>query len=157
MFLISDSSSWWLGDWLVYGQEKFPDRYRQAMKATGLDYKTLRNYAWITRRYPSESRRAELSFQHHAEVASLPPAERGAWLDRAERENWSRNTLRKQVRAAPAGGADTAQERGEIRLRVLTSPERETAWASAAERAGRELSDWIILTLDHAADLMAGG
>lgn len=35
--LIGDSSSWWLGDWLVYGQDKLPDRYRQAMASTSLE------------------------------------------------------------------------------------------------------------------------
>jgi hypothetical protein len=35
--LIADASSWWLGDWLVYGQDKFPDRYRRAMAGTALD------------------------------------------------------------------------------------------------------------------------
>src|SRR5262245_51189864 len=38
IFLISDSSTWWLGDWLVFGEENYPGRYRRAISETGLDY-----------------------------------------------------------------------------------------------------------------------
>src|SRR5215471_13621495 len=38
--LLSSCSAWWLGDWLIYGRENFPDRYRQAIAATSLDYQT---------------------------------------------------------------------------------------------------------------------
>lgn len=152
LFLISDSSCWWLGDWLVHGQDRYPDRYRQAVEETGLDYKTLRNYAWVTRRYPAAARHAGLSFQHHAEVASLPAVERDAWLIRAERENWSRNMLRRQLRAELAGASRADRPRKEVRLQLLTTSDRENAWATAAQRAGRDLADWIIHSLDQAAD-----
>src|SRR4051812_29285733 len=38
IFRIVDSSAWCLGDWLVYGQDKYDDRYRRAVEAAGLDY-----------------------------------------------------------------------------------------------------------------------
>ena len=34
MFVITDSSAWWLGDWLIYGQSHFPDRYKRAVAET---------------------------------------------------------------------------------------------------------------------------
>ena len=49
---ISDTSAWCLGDWIVHGQERFRDRYRCAVKNAGLDYQTLRNYAWVARKFP---------------------------------------------------------------------------------------------------------
>src|SRR5581483_2680626 len=73
--LIENASSWWLGDWLVYGQHKFPDRYRKIMAETSLDYQTLRNYAWVARRFHPSRRRDRLSFQHHVTVAPLPESE----------------------------------------------------------------------------------
>ncbi|MFC7100812.1 LmbU family transcriptional regulator [Nonomuraea rubra] len=73
---ISDSSTWWLGDWLVYGQRRFPDRYQRAIEETSLDYQTLRNYAWVARKFSPGRRRASLSLQHHAEVAALPEPSR---------------------------------------------------------------------------------
>ncbi|MFJ3303890.1 LmbU family transcriptional regulator [Streptomyces sp. NPDC086549] len=153
LFLISDSSCWWLGDWLIYGQEKYPDRYRQAMKETGLDYKTLRNYSWIARRFPTTERHAKVSFQHHAEVASLEPSERRMWLERAAQEEWSRNTLRQQLRKALSPPADERERQEEVRLQVRTTTERENLWANAAERDGRDLAEWIIINLDRAAGL----
>lgn len=42
---ITDSSSWWFGDWLVHGSLSYPDRYREAIRSTSLDHQTLRNYA----------------------------------------------------------------------------------------------------------------
>ncbi len=154
LYLIADSSSWWLGDWLIFGQDMYPGRYRQAMEETCLDYKTLRNYAWIARRFPAAERHPKVSFQHHAEVASLEPAKRTMWLERAAQEGWSRNTLRQHVRqAALAGSADVADEREgkQVQLQVRTTAERETLWAGAAERDGRDLAEWIISSLDRAA------
>ncbi|MEW1655438.1 MULTISPECIES: LmbU family transcriptional regulator [unclassified Streptomyces] len=151
LFLISDSSSWWLGDWLLYGQDMYPDRYRQAILETGLDYKTLRNYAWVARRFPVTERHTKLSFQHHAEVASLEPAERGRWLERAAREDWSRNALRQHMRQALSG--PDGERKQEVRLQVRVSSEQESKWATAAERAGRDLAEWIVHCLDQAADL----
>ncbi|MFZ3493768.1 LmbU family transcriptional regulator [Streptomyces sp. 5.8] len=154
LYLIADSSSWWLGDWLIFGQDMYPGRYRQAMEETSLDYKTLRNYAWIARRFPAAERHPKVSFQHHAEVASLEPAKRAMWLERAAQEGWSRNTLRQHLRqAALTGPADTADEREDkqVQLQVRTTAERETLWAGAAERDGRDLAEWIINSLDRAA------
>lgn len=48
---VANSSAWCLGDWLVYGQWRYTDRYRRAVDAVGLDYQTLRNYAWVARRF----------------------------------------------------------------------------------------------------------
>ncbi|MFF3210157.1 LmbU family transcriptional regulator, partial [Streptomyces sp. NPDC002886] len=154
LYLIADSSSWWLGDWIIFGQAMYPGRYRQAMEETGLDYKTLRNYAWIARRFPAAERHPKVSFQHHAEVASLEPPKRAMWLERAAQEGWSRNTLRQHLRqAALAGPSDAADEREgkQVQLQVRTTAERETLWAGAAERDGRDLAEWIISSLDRAA------
>jgi hypothetical protein len=154
LFLISDSSCWWLGDWLVYGQKRYPGRYRQTMEETGLEYKTLRNYAWIARRFPAAERHPEVSFQHHAEVASLEPAERATWLQRAAREGWSRNALRQHVRQALTGPEEEERQQ-RVRLQVQVSSEQESRWATAAERNGSNLAEWIVLCLDRAADLEA--
>ncbi|MFD1152718.1 LmbU family transcriptional regulator, partial [Saccharothrix hoggarensis] len=102
---IASSSAWYLGDWLVYGQDRYTGRYRRAVEAVGLDYQTLRNYAWISRKFEPSRRRSGLPFQHHAEVAALPPEEQDRWLDRAEREGWSRTALRRALRVARDPGS----------------------------------------------------
>jgi hypothetical protein len=147
---VIDSSAWCLGDWLVYGQDQYSDRYRRAVDIAGLDYQTLRNYAWVTRRFELSRRRATLSLQHHAEVASLPEAEQDYWLDQAEKHGWSRNRLRRAVRGDRRRLVD--QESGSALLpRVLVRADRMNCWRRAAEIAEIDLTQWVVETLDRAA------
>jgi hypothetical protein len=148
-------SAWWLGDWLVYGEKTYGDRYKQAITDTSLGYQTLRNYAWVARRFPLSCRRDTLSFGHHAEVAALADDERDVWLARAERSSWSCNQLRRRLRAAQLAKSRTpADEEGAVRTRALkidVPTERHDRWQSAASRKDCSVADWIIVTLDHAA------
>ncbi|RKT54708.1 hypothetical protein C8E97_3356 [Saccharothrix australiensis] len=144
---IAESSAWWLGDWLIYGQEEYPDRYRRAIEETGLDYQTLRNYAWVARRFPPARRRAALSFQHHAELASLTAGEQDEWLDRAEEFRWSRNELRNRVRV----GRRAVKPAEDARLRVDIIPDQRQRWQDAAATAEQDLLTWIVSVLDEAA------
>lgn len=147
---ISDSSGWWLGDWLIYGQESYPDRYRRAMEQTGLDYQTLRNYAWVTRRFIPSRRRMALSFQHHMEVAALPECDQDHWLDFAEKMEWSRNELRKQCRAS-SERPSRPEEAPEAKIQIQADQSRMTRWQNAAEREKSSLAVWITSVLDKAA------
>ncbi|MGW2649913.1 LmbU family transcriptional regulator [Streptomyces sp. NPDC001393] len=105
-----NSSAWWLADWLIYGEATYGwRRYKEAIERTGLDYQTLRNYAWVARRFEHHRRRDGLSFAHHAEVARLAPPEQDYWLRKAEQQKWSRNELRRAVRASLAVQSDTAE------------------------------------------------
>ena len=65
---------------MIYGERTYGRRYREAVRMSGFDYQTLRNYAWVARRFGIERRRGGLTFQHHAEVASLPVVEQERWL-----------------------------------------------------------------------------
>ncbi|MEU3281907.1 LmbU family transcriptional regulator [Streptomyces antibioticus] len=150
IFRIADSSAWCLGDWLVYGQECYADRYQAGVQAAGLDYQTLRNYAWVARHFESARRRENLSFGHHAEVASLPPAEADTWLDRAEQHGWSRNQLRVQLRESRRGNRATAPARASL-PRISAPHERVERWREAASKDDRDFEEWILLTLDRAA------
>ncbi|MGW7264878.1 LmbU family transcriptional regulator [Streptomyces sp. NPDC054842] len=104
-----NSSAWWLGDWLIYGEATYGwRRYKEAVERTGLDYQTLRNYAWVARRFEHDRRRDGLSFAHHAEVTRLSPPEQDYWLRKAEQHKWSRNELRRALRAGLAVQSDAA-------------------------------------------------
>ncbi|MFF0744433.1 LmbU family transcriptional regulator [Streptomyces sp. NPDC004111] len=150
IFGAADSSSWWLGDWLVYGRSAYPDRYRRAVEETLLDYQTLRNYAWVARRYAPHRRRAGLSFQHHAELASLPENEQEYWMDRAERLNWSKSFLRNRVRAARQGEEPAAVEQ-RVDIHLNLPQERRDRWSQAALDAEQDLQTWAMSMLDDAA------
>ena len=145
---LSSSSAWWLGDWLLYGERTHRGRYRAAVERSGLEYQTLRNYAWVARMFPVSRRRDTLSFQHHVEVAALGEAEQELWLNRAEQLRWSRNELRRQLAAAraPADGGGRP-----VLVRLQVAPEREQRWREAAEAARQPLGDWLAAVADQAA------
>ncbi|MFI6507766.1 LmbU family transcriptional regulator [Streptosporangium sp. NPDC050855] len=147
IFIISDSSAWWLGDWLIYGQAQYPDRYKRAIAETSLDYQTLRNYAWVARQFSLSRRREKLSFQHHAEVASLPEPDQEIWLNRAEKGSWSRNELRRRIKAERNGGV--ADEVTHIQMNVIA--EQKKRWQEAAESTEQDLLVWMVSNLDRAA------
>ncbi|MGH3897822.1 MAG: LmbU family transcriptional regulator [Pseudonocardiaceae bacterium] len=148
--LIADSSAWWMADWLLYGEKLFPDRYKRAIEDTALDYQTLRNYAWVARKFSFSRRRKALSLQHHAEVASLPEEEQDTWLERAERLSWSRNKLRSAIRASRSRevGPITAPE---VTVTLTIPYDREQRWQQAAADANCSLADWMAHVLDQAA------
>lgn len=152
--LISDCSRWWLGDWLIYGERHYPNRYRMAIEATSLDYQTLKNYAWIARRIPRSRRRDQLSLQHHAEVAALPPSEQEHWLRQAAELGWTRRELRKRLREIRNGGVDKKPDEATVRIDVLA--ERQRRWQEAAEAMELSLAEWIVVILDQAAVEVAG-
>jgi hypothetical protein len=146
-----NSSSWWLGDWLVYGKDHYADRYELGIRTAGLQYQTLRNYAWVSRRFEVNRRRHALSFQHHAELASLHIDEQETWLDRAERMKWSTKQLRNALRAQREGTAEQT-DAGAATRRLAVPDNRLQWWHKAAEQAGTELSEWVMATLDAAAE-----
>jgi hypothetical protein len=149
-----DSSAWWLGDWLVFGKARFADRYHQAIRLAGLRYQTLRNYAWVARRFNLEQRRSALTFQHHAEVASLPLAVRDRLLDQAERANWTTKQLRRAMRDEIAGAAPPAL--GVANSGLTLPDERVATWRKAADLVGVQFDNWVAEILDHAADEALG-
>jgi hypothetical protein len=154
--VISDASAWWIGDWLRFGRDKYPDRYKRAIGETALEYQTLRNYAWVAGRFDASRRRDGLSFQHHLEVAALPQDQQDLWLERAEQSGWSRNDLRAQlryyrddvaaVRPLPMAG---------VQLRIPV--ERRQLWQDAATKAELDLQEWMSAALDLAAKTELGG
>ncbi|WP_323136136.1 LmbU family transcriptional regulator [Streptomyces sp. NBC_01481] len=150
IFQIADSSAWCLGDWLVYGQERYADRYQTGVQAAGLDYQTLRNYAWVARHFELWRRRENLSFGHHAEVASLPAVEADGWLDRAEQQGWSRNQLRVHLRESRQGNLAATPARASL-PRISAPGDRVERWREAASKVERDFEEWILVSLDRAA------
>jgi len=152
---MASACAWCLGDWLVFGERSYGRRYKTALEATPLDYQTLRNYAWVARRFPLSRRRDRLSFQHHAEVAALPEPQQELWLARAERLQWSRNELRRQLRAL-RGLAPRVDGGEAVVLRVAVTSDREQRWRRAAAAHDELLADWLSHAADAAADSVLG-
>ncbi|MGA4844531.1 LmbU family transcriptional regulator [Streptomyces sp. G45] len=171
---LTNSSAWWLADWLIFGEATYGwRRYREAIERTGLDYQTLRNYAWVARRFEHHRRRDSLSFAHHAEVTRLSPPEQDYWLRKAEQQKWSRNELRKAVRASLAeqtrelspsqSNGDEKQEvtqlsesagadkrRKVARLTIELSPGQLDYYSKVAAAHGLSVDKWVTQVLDAA-------
>lgn len=145
-----DSSSWCLGDWLAYGMRHYGDRYQQAIQATGLRYQTLRNYFWVASQFPVERRHHRLTFQHHAEVGSLPPGEQDLLLEKAERLRWTTKELRAQVQKKRTDGDSNPNAAVLPRIRVSNSQLQR--WHIAANKSETQFDKWLIGVLDRAAE-----
>jgi hypothetical protein len=163
---VVSSSAWCLGDWLVYGESAFSGRYRDAIELTSLDYQTLRNHAWVARRFPIDFRRETLSFTHHAEVAALAEPERDFWLRKAEELGWSAKRLRREVKASlqertadneggegrPGDGEDELPPGETVLLTVPISADRLESCHEAASRLGLNVETWAGQILLRAAN-----
>jgi hypothetical protein len=122
---IGRARRWWIGDWVNHGERAYGEKYTLAIDATGYEYQTVANCAYVAKAIEPSRRREGLSWSHHAEVAALEPSEQEAWLDRAQAEGLTRNGLRKAIRAPselpedlddilgePAGGIEARDTRG---------------------------------------------
>lgn len=148
---VVNSSLWCLGDWLVYGKKHYTDRYMRAIRAAGLQYQTLRNYAWVSRRFEWQRRRPTLTFQHHAETASMPSDRQDWWLDQAEQRTWTTKQLRSHIRLERSFDDSEAQEQASLIPRIEVSNGRLEIWRKAADHSGVDFDDWVTRTLDRAA------
>lgn len=101
--LLGRNVSWWIGDWLRYGNHAYGERYVRAARVTGYDVQTLMNMVYVASHVPPTRRRGKLSWSHHAEVSALDPTEQDAWLDLAEAERMSVRCLRQEIRARLRG------------------------------------------------------
>jgi hypothetical protein len=156
---IANASSWWLGDWAVYGEGSYGVKYKQAIAVTGLDYQTLRNYAWVAGRFDLSRRRDNLSFAHHAEVAALPEQAQDEWLDLAARNRWTRNELRAHLKDAKRARTQTLVQQTRVKqLRLNVEAGRVERWKVAAEAQSLDLTDWLVAAADAAcsASSLAG-
>lgn len=128
------------------------------MARTSLQYQTLRNYAWVARKFPAARRLDSLSFQHHFEVASLPETDQDLWLQRAKQFAWSKTELRHRIKARDIpedlrGDALTGDKEQQS-VTVAPHPAQVARWERAATQAGMSLPDWVVDVLDRAAEVM---
>lgn len=65
----------------------YGETYAQAIEATGYEEQSLRNAKFVAASVEFSRRRENLSWSHHAEVASFDADEQTRWLDEAERKD----------------------------------------------------------------------
>jgi hypothetical protein len=87
-----------IGDWINYAESKWGEKYNEAIAATGLEYQTLADYAWVAKRVSFSARAENLPFRHHRVVAKLKDSEEQKhWLDQAEKHDLSYRRLQKSI------------------------------------------------------------
>jgi hypothetical protein len=86
--------SFYIGDWILFGDRMYGERYAQAIDVTGLSEGAIANKVSTCRNVAGSRRRETLSFGHHTEVSKLEPAEQAQWLEHADANRWNRATLR---------------------------------------------------------------
>jgi hypothetical protein len=96
-------SPWLLGDWIRYGNARWGEKYSEAMRITGYDVQSLRNFAYVAGRVDPSRRRDDLSWSHHAEICALSVEDQERFLDTAARERMSVADLRVELRALRRG------------------------------------------------------
>jgi hypothetical protein len=98
---VGKAVQFWLGDVLLYGEDRFGEEFAQAASETGYSEESLRGFLWVASRVSPSVRRSTLSWSAHQVVAALPPDQQSAFLATAERENWSVRQLRDTVKGPP--------------------------------------------------------
>lgn len=117
---VNRAGPWVVGDTIKYGENAYGEKYTQAVAETGLSPERLRILVWVCSRFEHSRRRGSLSFESHREVASLEGAEQEEWLDRAERNRWTSQELRQQLRQAGAGNRAAGKTTYEIAAKFDT-------------------------------------
>lgn len=103
---LGDAAKWAIGDWLLFGEKVYGERYAQAALATGRSEGTLQDYLRVALRVARRRRREDLSWWHHRVVAGLEPADQRNWLERAAANGWTTRDLGEQVSADSRGAPD---------------------------------------------------
>jgi hypothetical protein len=92
---IEGAVQWWIGDWIKFGTRK---QYIQAASETGYDIGTMYYINATVAQFEPARRRDKLSFAHHYTVVKLPRKDQDEILDLAEKNNWTREELRDEVK-----------------------------------------------------------
>jgi hypothetical protein len=95
---IGKSIGFIIGDWINYAENKWGEKYNEAIACTGLEYRTLKNYAYVARKVQLSYRYDNLTFNHHYTVAKLKDGEEQKhWLDQAAKHDLGVDRLRKSI------------------------------------------------------------
>lgn len=153
---VASSSTWWLADWLFYGEWEYGTKYEDGVRLTGLEYDTLAHYKQVAGRYGNTRRREDLSFAHHRLLVAMTDAEQEHWLTRASENGWSLHELREQLRGEKVLDSNPNNDGTAItleQLKLTVPQERAERWKTAAEHAGVSFQEWCADTLDAAAKI----
>ncbi len=97
-----------MGDWLIYIETQYPERWSQMAEALGVSEEKKREYRRVSAAVPRSVRRKNVDWSHHRAVAPLEPAQQREWLKKVETERMSHHALRDALR--PSNGVVATRE-----------------------------------------------
>lgn len=97
-------TQWWIGDWWAFGEHRYGDRKAivEGEDWEGPLYETCKKMGVVSVAFERFRRRNLLTFNHHAELASLPHDWQDKLLDEAESGQLSVMALRQRVKEVRA-------------------------------------------------------
>jgi hypothetical protein len=75
-----------IGDWLLYGEQVFADKFDSVIDELGFSDASLNNFKSVAKGLPPSRRRENVSYSIHAEVKSLPVEHADKFLEIAAQE-----------------------------------------------------------------------
>lgn len=118
----NDNNKWQIGDLLTTATDSLPKKkqvteyLKQVSKDTNLDYSTLAQYRWVSKKFPTKEIRSIspfLTYSHYRNCASIEDAkEAEEWLNKSADEQWTVSTL----------GASLAEARVQSKISDGTLP-----------------------------------
>jgi hypothetical protein len=127
---------WAFADWWHHAElHQYGDRKKmvEAENWSGPGLQALMNASWVAKSIPPERRKRQLSFRHHAEVASLPVSEADELLewclpDGAKKPRTVRELRQEIARRIALNGEDAG-----VTAKPARAPKRESSGASMGE------------------------
>jgi len=104
--IVGDATKFWRGDLLVYAQRNFGEMYAQLVDDSDYAFQTLKDEMWVATNVAPSTRRGELSWSHHREIASQPRPDQVKWLALAIEKSLSASSLRALIKNKKPKEAD---------------------------------------------------
>jgi hypothetical protein len=157
---LGSSVRWWLGDWLLYGEELFGHLAPQLAEVLGMSPEAMEDALRVARAFPPDPRREGLSWSHHRVVARLwiGPVHQERLLAVAERDRLNTRELEGHVRELRErlDGAPRSARQGSAEGSVHVPPAKRDLSARATQGEGCvELAEETLT--DLLSDLRACG
>jgi hypothetical protein len=131
---MESSLNWWIGDWLVFGEHTYGQKYSQAEAVTKHRQDYLKACNFVSSKVPAQNRIGGLSWSHHREVAALPVAEQKKWLNKALENEWAVSELRINMRKSMAEYQNDDEEIGAKSFNLMSWTQEGIRWLKSESR-----------------------
>lgn len=138
---MESSLNWWIGDWLVFGEHTYGQKYSQAEAVTQHRQDYLKACNFVSSKVPAGNRIHGLSWSHHREVAALSTADQKRWLNKALENEWSVSELRINMRKDMAEYKDNTEEIGSKSFNLVSWSQEGIRWIKSEARKN-PIEDW---------------